>query len=102
MRLIILTEEVPGPAIARVGDILEVQLEESPATGYQWRVYEPAILTPSSNELVLARDLPGAAHVRVVRFVARTSGTADVVCSLQREWDVEPLREFACQVVVRP
>lgn len=102
MRLIVLTEEVPGPAIARVGDILEVQLEEFSGTGYQWRVYEPAILMTSSNELVLSRELPGASHIRIVRFVAHTSGTADLVCSLRRDWESEPLREFSCQVVVRP
>lgn len=102
MRIIILTEKAPGPAVTRVGDLIEVHLVENAGTGHRWQVAGvPRGLTVRGSEVVLGgHRLPGAAQLRVLTFAASAVGVGRLSVALRRPWDPAPLRTASWQVQV--
>jgi inhibitor of cysteine peptidase len=68
-----------------------VRLSENPTTGYRWQLTQSG-----TGELGLVDDrfvggaegaAPGAAGVRLIRFIARRPGAVKVEAVLRRAWD---------------
>ena len=105
MAEILVSEGHNGGAIsARVGDILTIQLPETPATGFRWT---PAAVDLSS--LALAEDDfqlgaqsgVGGGGLRRWRFAARRPGTTHLELRLARSWESgAPKAVFRVQVHV--
>ncbi len=79
-----------GSIAARVGDTVTIQLPETPATGFRWR-----LLAGDRGGLALAgddfepapRSAVGGGGLRRLRFAARRSGAAQLEIRLARSWE---------------
>ncbi len=87
---------------ARPGSI-EVELPESPTTGYRWVVGEvPAGVEveghdfrPQTGEMVA-----GGAGTRAFRLAVSSPGTYELEFRLGRAWEAEPLRRRIVTLVI--
>lgn len=74
----------------RVGDELEVELQENATTGFFWQAEAdaPDIVEPAESAYALPLDAEaaGAAGARTLRFVARNAGTARLALRLVCSW----------------
>lgn len=102
MSIIVLTEKAPGPAVARVGDLIEVHLVENAGTDHLWQVVGiPRGLTVRASEAVpVGHRLPGAAQLRVLTFAANAAGVGRLSVALRRPREPAPLRTASWQVQV--
>ena len=96
-----LTEEVPDPALARVGDLLELHLVGNAGTGHLWEVTAlPACLTEVGDEALVGSATPGAASLRVFTLRADAVGSGELTLALKRPWEDAPLRTATWAVSV--
>ncbi|MBA7689260.1 hypothetical protein ES703_97765 [subsurface metagenome] len=92
------------------GQVLIVTLESNPTTGYRWEVVETldsilehiglAEFQPSDT---VEPPLVGAGGWEIFRFKAISAGQMTLQLVYHRPWEenVEPLKTFSCEVVVR-
>ncbi|NIS79051.1 MAG: hypothetical protein GTO14_02240 [Anaerolineales bacterium] len=90
-----------------IGEVLVLELESNPTTGYVWEVDEidemllrlqgePAYKASSGREFV------GAGGVEVFRFEALSSGVAVLELIYHRPWEEEkPIKTFSVRVVMQ-
>jgi inhibitor of cysteine peptidase len=68
-----------------------VRLPENPTTGYRWHITHSGDgeLVPTGDAHVMGPDgaTPGAAGQRVLRFVARKSGSVSLKAVMRRPWE---------------
>ena len=65
-------------APAKLGDLIDLRLEENPTTGYQWQMQASAGLTPISSEFEGPTESPapiGAGGVHVWSYQVQQAGT---------------------------
>jgi predicted secreted protein len=87
------------------GQILTIELEGNPTTGYSWEAVESegAILQQVGEpEFEPESDLLGASGTQTLRFEAVETGQMELKLVYRRSWetDVEPLETFTVQVRV--
>ncbi len=96
-----LTEEVTGPVLARLGDLLEVHVVENAGTGHLWEVARlPAGMVEVDVESLTGSAAPGAASLRVFTVRADAAGRGQLRLELRRPWEDEPLRAVTWAVTV--
>ena len=96
-----LTEEVTGPVLARVGDLLEVHAVETAATGHLGEVARrPAGMGEVDVESLTGSAAPGAASLRVFTVRADPAGRAQLRLGLRRPGEDHPLRAVTWAVTV--
>ncbi|OGO06964.1 MAG: hypothetical protein A2Y73_09310 [Chloroflexi bacterium RBG_13_56_8] len=104
--IVLNASENGGQIEIQKGQTLVVTLQSSPGTGYGWQVVEldEDILRQTGDpEFVSDSDLVGASGIQVTRFEAMGTGEVALKLVYYRSWekDTEPLRIFACRVIVR-
>ncbi len=89
----------------RTGQMLEIELEANPTTGYDWEVKGPAakgVLRPAGTEYLPGSRLVGAGGIRIFRFEAAGSGQAELVFGYRRPWgEKPPIKRHVVRVTVR-
>jgi len=76
------------------GDVIEVELQENPTTGFRWQASSGSHLAPSGDQFVSSKDpAPGAAGTRILRFRAVSLGSGVVRLQLRREWESSPAQQ---------
>jgi predicted secreted protein len=92
------------PVDARQGDVIILELEENPGTGYSWDLAGlPGFVTvaESSQEAATPPRL-GAPGVRRFRLVATATGQGTIEGHLRRPWDpANVVDRFSVQLSVR-
>lgn len=88
------------------GQILVISLEANPSTGYMWEVAEGEehiVQQVGEAEFQQESELLGAPGIETVRFEAMDTGQTTVELVYRRPWEenVDPLKTFSVQVVVR-
>jgi inhibitor of cysteine peptidase len=86
-----------------VGDLVLLQLDESPTTGYRWAVMidNPTIVKLGGDEYRLRNDAPGAAGQRSFHLMALAPGLTTVHLSRRRLWEEQtPLEQLELRVEV--
>ena len=102
-----LTADNAGQTIdMNVGDIINIELEGNPSTGYTWEVAEmdKTVLKPvGDTEFETANDLVGASGVLILRFEAISTGETPLILVYQRPWeqDIPPEEKFEVRLVVK-
>jgi inhibitor of cysteine peptidase len=86
---------------ADVGDILEWQLPENAATGYQWSITLDGGLTVEDDQAEPpASKTPGAAGRHLFRVRAHQPGQWSVRLRLARQWESTSLEDRVIRVSV--
>jgi C1A family cysteine protease len=100
------TERDSGRAIALNGEVLVLNLESNPSTGYGWQVrgLDPRILRQVDTTDWLP-DMPGklgGSGTQVLRFAATGKGRASLDLTYVRPWETTaaPARSFSLEVNV--
>ena len=93
MPTLTLTQADNGKSVTvRQGDVVSIQLEENPTTGFQWAVdhldAETLELT-SSDYTRPSSAVMGSGGERTFSLTAKKPGTAPVALKLWREWQGE-------------
>lgn len=90
----------PGSCEAAVGEQVEVVLDETPTTGYQWEVVgeHEGLTVESSTFEPPSSQAPGAHGRRVVTLRAAEPGAHRLALQRRRAW--EPAAAESCEVVV--
>lgn len=88
------------------GQILAISLESNPSTGYGWEAVdldESLLQKKGDPEFTSRSDLVGASGVETLHFEAVGAGTATLKLVYHRSWekDVEPLKTFSVQIMIR-
>lgn len=89
------------------GQILVLELEANPTTGFRWEVnkFDGAVLRLQGEpdfESSSEGDLVGAGGVEIFRFEALSSGVSALELIYHRTWEEEePLETYSVRVVVR-
>ena len=103
-----LDAESECPTRLQVGQALTLSLPSNPSTGYRWRVENSAssvlrILSPEVYSAPEEEEVVGSAGVSTWRFLANSTGDAQLVLVYQQPWaaDVAPVQTFDCKVIVR-
>ena len=90
---------------AHLGDAIRLQLEETPTTGFRWRlIRDGAPACAPSGDRFEPGQAPGAAGVHTWTFRAAEPGLAEIKLVLARTWE-DPgaaTRRFAVGVQVEP
>jgi predicted secreted protein len=79
-----------GSITAQVGDILTVQLPETPATGFRWSLPPGDLgsLALAGDDFELGpRSAVGGGGLRRLRFAVRRPGAAHLEIRLARSWE---------------
>jgi predicted secreted protein len=87
-----------------MGEAVHVTLDERRTAGYRWRLEDAGepVCHLAGDEYVAPRaDLPGAAGVRSLTFVAVGRGSARITAAYARSWEKKPARTFTLDVTVR-
>jgi len=88
---------------ASTGDEIQVQLEETPTTGYRWHLtgMDDGVLTQQGSSFDPGTAI-GAAGMRIFVFHAGKPGTATLSLLLRRPWEDEKssLKNFQVIVIV--
>jgi len=89
----------------RVGDTLEIDLNENPTTGYQWALVgepNPILALQSTDFEQGTGGQLGAAGLRKLVFRAQRNGESSLALKLWREWegDASIVERFAAKVQV--
>lgn len=87
------------------GDVLLVQLDGNPSTGYTWERVEPlagALQPLGEPEFAPAKNLPGTPGRITLRYLA-ASGSARLELVYHRPWetDTPPVATFSVVVLVK-
>jgi inhibitor of cysteine peptidase len=90
----------------RVGDQINVSLDEKPSTGYRWEIEQAdtTVLVPGARTYVQAQGTGvGGGGMMSLSFAARSPGTAAIRMKLWRPWEGEASvrARFAVTVVVQ-
>ncbi len=106
MSQITVTKDDRGKSIeASPGDVILVQLEENPTTGYRWAVTEVDGRVLDLNESDYSRMDEagiGGGGTRAFAFTAQSPGTTRLELQLRQEWDPEnPEDRFEVTIQVR-
>ena len=92
------------PVDARQGDVVILELDENPGTGYSWDLAGlPDFVTQaeSSQEAAMPPRM-GAPGIRRIRLVATGTGQGTIEGHLRRPWDPDNLADrFSIQLSVR-
>ncbi len=100
-----LSEENNGEHIELFeGQILGVNLEANPSTGYMWdaaEVEESILQVTGGLELLQETTLLGAPERQLLRFEVVGQGESTFTLVYQRPWEDAPLAEFSVHVVAR-
>ncbi|MGO3984424.1 protease inhibitor I42 family protein [Pseudomonas sp. SAS7] len=103
-----LDAESECPTRLQIGQALTLSLPSNPSTGYRWRVENSAssvlrILSPEVYSAPEEEEVVGSAGVSTWRFLANSTGDAQLVLVYQQPWaaDVAPVQTFDCKVIVR-
>lgn len=88
------------------GQILTINLEGNPTTGYTWEFAESEgaiVRQVGEAEFKADSDLVGAGGVQTLRFEAVSEGQMELTLVYHRPWetDVEPLETFTVHVTVK-
>lgn len=90
----------------REGQLLVVQLEGNPSTGYTWEPaeFEEGTLSQVGEvQFKSESDLPGAGGMLTLRFKAVQAGQTTLNLAYLRPWEegVDPLETFSVEVIVK-
>ncbi|MFY1692089.1 protease inhibitor I42 family protein [Plantactinospora sp. WMMB782] len=89
---------------AAPGDLVVVQLPETPSSGYRWHLdaVDPAVLAPSGDSFRPQREGLGGTGTRQLRFTATGAGRTGLRLVLLRGWTPgeNPARRFEVTVHV--
>ncbi|MEQ4300229.1 protease inhibitor I42 family protein [Plantactinospora sp. B6F1] len=89
---------------AAPGDLVVVQLTETPSSGYRWRLdaVDSAVLAPAGDSFRPEREGLGGAGTRQLRFTATGPGRTVLRLVLVRDWQAgkRPARRFEVTVSV--
>jgi inhibitor of cysteine peptidase len=86
-----------------VGDRLEIELPESPTTGYLWQLAPiEGVAAEVEDSYVPAGAAPGAGGTRLFVITPRGPGRAELRLALRRSWEPpeKAVERFAVWVVV--
>ena len=93
-----------APQELGLGDEFVLRLPENPTTGFRWQVSwtgDAALeIVDDQFEPGSAGSLPGAAGRRILRYVARKTGTLQLVAVHQRSWDAASKTDQKQQTIV--
>lgn len=98
-----ITPDGPPTAVSIGADqMLEVQLEGNPTTGYTWEVAEEGVVTLVESTHQPDSDLEGSPGITTLRFEPKAAGSGDLVLIYHRAWEegVEPLETRTITVTV--
>lgn len=106
MSEITVTQDDRGKSLeASVGDVILVQLEENPTTGYRWAVAEVdgRVLDLKESDYSRMDEAGiGGGGTRTFAFTAQSPGTTRTALQLRQEWDPEnPEGRFEVTIHVR-
>ena len=88
-----------------IGDILTIELESNPGTGYAWSVIEidETVLIQDGESIYNEASEPGiASGTETLRFKAVGSGKTILKLGYRRSWEanVEPIETYELEVTV--
>jgi inhibitor of cysteine peptidase len=74
------------------GDMVSIQLEENPTTGYQWEIKgidDQVVALQNSEYISASGGNIGAGGIRIFTFLAKSEGITQVRLVLRRSWESE-------------
>ena len=74
-----------------VGDLISVDLSETPTTGYRWAIdrIDPPMLELAQSDFIAGEHLPGSGGTRLFHFRAVARGQVTLALKLWRDWEGE-------------
>lgn len=85
---------------SKVGDIIAVQLEENPTTGYRWQIlsYDAMHLELVEDAYDIIGDAMGAGGRRLFSFKVIKTGLSNLIISLENLWEHHSVEIFKLEV----
>lgn len=85
---------------SKVGDIIAVQLEENPTTGYRWQIlsYDDMHLKLLEDAYGLDGDAVGSGGRRLFSFEIVKSGLSKLIIALENLWEHHTVEEFKLEI----
>ena len=102
----VLTRTDDGKKVTvRIGDLLDIVLDENPTTGFRWvsaSSAPAAIMVCSPSEFTAESRLIGAGGKRTIHFKAVKKGKEKLMFAYRRTWENKPpARTFRVTVTVK-
>lgn len=100
-------EDAGGAVRVGIGQVLVVELESNPSTGYSWRAVEvPGFLVQDGAAEFVSEgtgDVVGAGGMETWRFTAENAGTGTLRLEYARPWesDAPPIEVYEIEVTAR-
>ena len=102
--IVLRRSDLGRPIDIRQGDVIVLELEENPSTGYSWELVDlPAFVTVAeSSHETTGPPAMGAPGLRRIRVLAVGTGEGTIEGHLRRPWDRANVAEsFSVPVFVR-
>lgn len=98
-----MTREGPTSEVTAFGGSVEIQLPESPTTGYRWELEDEnnraRISSATFEEASHAERLAGAGGTRTFRLELFDTEPLRLSFALRRQWDPEPIERRVVGVI---
>jgi inhibitor of cysteine peptidase len=102
--IVVRQSDLGRPIEARQGDVIVLELEENPSTGYSWDLagLPPFVTVAESSHEAAAAPRLGAPGLRRFRLLATGAGVGTLEGQLRRPWEPANVAErFSLPVSVR-
>ena len=97
------TEDNGREVALHTGDALCIDLQESPTTGFRWRLVavDATVVALDEDRFDVMASQPGASGVRHFRFVAVGPGTTNITLHRTRRWETGAEPDYTLRVTAR-
>ncbi|MEZ4499798.1 MAG: protease inhibitor I42 family protein [Thermomicrobiales bacterium] len=102
-RIVLTADDNGSTRRIRIGDVIELRLDENPTTGYRWTLPspDPAIIVIEDDAFARAGQGIGSGGERTILMSAHGQGRARLECEQVRSWEPDqPISRFSVTIVI--
>ena len=87
----------------RVGDMIIINLPETPSTGYRWSLSSEVkpVLELQKDDFLASGSAPGAFGSRTLQFRTTQAGDVDLELEKRRSWEKRAVETFTVSIHAR-